>query len=29
LSVGLDGPGIESQRGLDFPHLSRMALGPI
>ena len=25
---GLDGPGIESQRGRDFPHLSRPALGP-
>ena len=26
---GLDGPGIESQWGRDFPHLSRLALGPI
>ena len=25
---GLDGPGIESQWGQDFPHLSRPALGP-
>ena len=25
---GLDGPGIESQWGRDFPHLSRSALGP-
>jgi len=25
---GLDGPGIESQWGLDFPHLSRPTLGP-
>ena len=25
---GLDGPGIESQLGQDFPHLSRPALGP-
>jgi hypothetical protein len=25
---GLDGPGIESRRGWDFPHLSRPALGP-
>jgi hypothetical protein len=25
---GLDGPGIESRWGLDFPHLSRTALGP-
>jgi len=24
----LDGPGIESRRGRDFPHLSRVALGP-
>ena len=24
---GLDGPGIESWRGRDFPHLSRLALG--
>jgi hypothetical protein len=24
----LDGPGIESRRGRDFPHLSRPALGP-
>ena len=25
---GLDGPGIESRLGLDFPHQSRPALGP-
>jgi hypothetical protein len=25
---GLDGPGIESRGGRDFPHLSRPALGP-
>ena len=25
---GLDGPGIESRWGQDFPHLSRPALGP-
>jgi hypothetical protein len=25
---GLDGPGIESRCGWDFPHLSRPALGP-
>jgi hypothetical protein len=25
---GLDGPGIESRWGGDFPHLSRPALGP-
>ena len=25
---GLDGPGIESRWGLDFPHPSRPALGP-
>jgi hypothetical protein len=25
---GGDGPGIESQGGGDFPHLSRPALGP-
>jgi hypothetical protein len=25
---GLDGLGIESQWGQDFPHLSRLALGP-
>jgi len=25
---GVDGPGIESQWGRDFPHLSRPALGP-
>ena len=24
----LEGPGIESRWGLDFPHLSRRALGP-
>ena len=27
-SYGLDGPGIESRWGRDFPHLSRLALGP-
>ena len=27
-SYGLDGPGIESWWGRDFPHLSRLALGP-
>ena len=26
---GLDGPGIESRWGRDFPHLSRPALGLI
>jgi hypothetical protein len=25
---GMDGPGIESQWGRDFPHLSKPALGP-
>jgi len=25
---GLDGPGIKTQWGRDFPHLSRPALGP-
>ena len=25
---GLDGPGIESRWGRDFPYLSRPALGP-
>ena len=25
---GLDGPGIESRPGRDFPHLSRPGLGP-
>ena len=25
---GLDGPGIESRLGRDFPHLSRPAWGP-
>ena len=25
---GLDGPGIESRWGRDFPHLTRPALGP-
>jgi hypothetical protein len=25
---GMDGPGIESRLGRDFPHLSRPALGP-
>jgi hypothetical protein len=24
----LDGPGIESRRGRDFPHLSKPSLGP-
>jgi hypothetical protein len=28
LSYGLDGPGIESPGGRDFPHLSRPALRP-
>jgi hypothetical protein len=28
ISYGLDGPGIESRRGRDFPHLSRPALRP-
>jgi hypothetical protein len=27
-SKGLNGMGIESRRGRDFPHLSRTALGP-
>jgi len=27
-SYALDGPGIESRGGRDFPHLSRPALGP-
>ena len=27
-SYGLDGPGIESRWGRDFPHLSKPALGP-
>jgi len=27
-AYGLDGPGIESPWGRDFPHLSRPALGP-
>jgi hypothetical protein len=26
---GLDGPGIESRWGRNFPHLSRPALGPM
>jgi hypothetical protein len=26
---GLDGPGIESRRGRDFPQPSKPALGPI
>jgi len=26
-AYGLDGPGIESRWGRDFPHLSRPALG--
>jgi hypothetical protein len=25
---GLDGPGIESRWGLDFPHLSKTDMGP-
>ena len=25
---GLEGPGIESRQGIDFPHWSRPALGP-
>ena len=25
---GMNGPGIESRWGRDFPHLSRLALGP-
>jgi hypothetical protein len=28
LATGMDGPGIESQWGRDFPHPSRPALGP-
>jgi hypothetical protein len=28
ISYGLDGPGIESRWGRDFPHLSRPVLGP-
>jgi len=28
LSYGLDGPGIESRRGRDFPHPFIPALGP-
>jgi hypothetical protein len=28
-AYGLDGSGIESQWGQDFPHLYRPALGPI
>jgi len=27
-AYGLDGPGIESRWGRDFPHLSKPALGP-
>ena len=27
-SYGLDGPGIKARWRLDFPHLSRPALGP-
>jgi hypothetical protein len=25
---GLEGPGIETRRGRDFPHMSRPSLGP-
>jgi hypothetical protein len=28
IDYGLDGPGIESRWGRDFPHTSRQALGP-
>jgi hypothetical protein len=28
IGYGLDGPGIEFQRGQDFLHLSKLALGP-
>jgi hypothetical protein len=28
LGTSVEGPGIESQWGLDFPHPSRPALGP-
>jgi len=28
IDYGLDGPGIESRWGRDFPHLSRPVLGP-
>ena len=28
IGYGLDGPGIESRWGRDFPHLSITALGP-
>jgi hypothetical protein len=28
IRYGLDGPGIETRRGRDFPHLSTPALGP-
>ena len=28
IGYGLDGPGIESRWGRDFPHLSRLSLGP-
>jgi hypothetical protein len=28
IGCGLDGPGIESRCGRDFPHLSRPDLGP-
>jgi len=27
-AYGMDGPGIESRRGRNFPHLSRPALRP-
>jgi hypothetical protein len=27
-AYGLDGPGIESRWGRDFPHLSRPTVGP-
>jgi len=28
IGYGLDGPGIESRWGREFPHLSRSSLGP-